>query len=380
MNGLTRYVFGQLFVGMAVVAVSLSCVVWLSQSLRFIDMIVNRGLSANMFLYLTGLMLPNFLTIILPVSLFAVTTFIYHRMIMDRELVVMRVAGLGPMNLAKPAIILGMLTVMVGYALSTALVPMSYTKFREMQWEIRYSFSHVLLREGTFNDVAKGVTVYVRERTDAGELLGILAHDSRDKDHAFTLMSERGAMVQSELGAKVVMFNGSRQDFDKTTKQLSILYFDRYVFELEAPKVAGQVRYREPRERSMSELINLDTADLSSPAAGKLHMELHRRLALPLSALGFVLITLSTLLSGGFSRRGEGKRVFAAILLAAGYQGALLGIMNAAAKNEALLLAIYGVALFPIIVGTAVLVIPGIFYRSRSVETTMTATMTKGAS
>jgi len=372
MNGLTRYVFGQLFVGMAVVAVSLTCVVWLSQSLRFIDMIVNRGLSANMFLYLTGLMLPNFLTIILPISLFAVTTFIYHRMVMDRELVVMRVAGLGPMSLAKPAIILAMFTVMVGYALSTALVPMSYTKFREMQWEIRYSFSHVLLREGTFNDAAKGVTVYVRERTDAGELLGILAHDSRDENRVFTLMSERGAMVQSDLGAKVVMFNGSRQDFDKTTKQLSILYFDRYVFELEAPKGAGQIRYREPRERSMSELINLDTTDLTASIAGKLHMEFHRRLALPLSALGFVMITLSTLMSGGFSRRGEGKRVFMAIILAAGYQGALLGIMNAAAKNEALLLAIYGVAIFPIIAGTAVLVVPGLFQRSRAVETTHT--------
>lgn len=372
MNGLTRYVFGQLFVGMAVVAVSLTCVVWLSQSLRFIDMIVNRGLSANMFLYLTGLMLPNFLTIILPVSLFAVTTFIYHRMVMDRELVIMRVAGLGPMSVAKPAILLAMFTVMVGYALSTALVPMSYTKFREMQWEIRYSFSHVLLREGTFNDAAKGVTVYVRERTDAGELLGILAHDSRDENHVFTLMSERGAMVQSDLGAKVVMFNGSRQDFDKTTKQLSILYFDRYVFELEAPQGAGQVRYREPRERSMSELIDLDTTDLTAPVAGKLHMEFHRRLALPLSALGFVMIALSTLMSGGFSRRGEGKRVFMAIIFAAGYQGALLGIMNAAAKNEALLLAIYGVAIFPIIVGTAVLVIPGLFQRSRAVETTHT--------
>lgn len=372
MNGLTRYVFGQLFVGMAVVAISLTCVVWLSQSLRFIDMIVNRGLSANMFVYLTGLMLPNFLTIILPVSLFAVTTFIYHRMVMDRELVVMRVAGLGPMSVAKPAIILAMLTVMVGYALSIVLVPMSYTKFREMQWEIRYSFSHVLLREGTFNDAANGVTVYVRERTDAGELLGILAHDSRDANHAFTLMSERGAMVQSDQGAKVVMFNGSRQDFDKTTKQLSILYFDRYVFELDAPAGAGQVRYREPRERSMDELINLDTTDLTAPVAGKLHMELHRRLALPLSALGFVMITLSTLMSGGFSRRGEGKRVFMAIIFAAAYQGALLGILNAAAKNEALLLAIYGVTISPIIIGTAVLVIPGLFQRSRAVETSYT--------
>ncbi|HEY9163444.1 MAG TPA: LptF/LptG family permease, partial [Magnetovibrio sp.] len=231
MNGLSRYIFWQLFVGMTLVATSLTAVVWLSQSLRFVDMIVNQGLSAGMFVFMTGLMMPNFLTIILPIALFAITTFVYHRMIMDRELVVMRAAGLSQLALAKPAILLSLLMVMVGYLLSTYLVPTSYTQFREMQWDIRYSFSHVLLREGTFNDAARGVTVYVRERTDDGQLLGILAHDSRDEKRSYTLMSERGAMVQSALGAKVIMFNGSRQDFDKQTKQLSILYFDRYVFE-----------------------------------------------------------------------------------------------------------------------------------------------------
>lgn len=364
MNGLTRYVFWQLFVGMVMVAMSLTCVVWLSQSLRFIDMIVNRGLSVTMFIYLTGLMMPNFLTVILPVSLFAITTFAFHRMIMDRELVVMRAAGLGHMSLAKPAIALAMLTVMVGYALSTYLVPMSYAQFREMQWDIRYSFSHVLLREGTFNDAARGVTVYVRERTDDGQLLGILAHDGRNADRSFTLMSERGAMVQSDQGAKVVMFNGSRQDFDKKTKQLSILYFDRYVFELEAPTANGQTRHREPRERSMADLLDLDTTGLSNASIGKYHMEYHRRMALPWSALGFVMIALSVLMSGSFSRRGEGKRVFAAIILAAGYQGSLLAIMNAAAKNEALVPAIYVVAAAPTVLGLSALMMPGLFRRS----------------
>jgi len=368
MNRLTRYIFWQLFTGLTLVAASLTCVVWLSQSLRFVDMIVNRGLSASMFVYLTGLMIPNFLTIILPVSLFAITAFAYHRMIMDRELVVMRAAGLGQFNLAKPAILAGLLVVAMGYALSTYLVPMSYTKFREMQWDIRYSFSHVLLKEGTFNNASNGVTVYVRERTEDGRLLGILANDDRDERRSYTLMSEHGAMVQGNGGARVVMFNGSRQTFDKETKQLSILYFDRYVFELDAPTPVGQTRHKEARERSMAALYNLDTTGLGRRNIGKFHVEIHRRLALPWTALGFAMIAMSVLLSGSFTRHGEKKRIFLAVILAASYQASLLAILNMAAKNETLIPLIYIITALPIILGGGALLMPQIFQKKTGVK------------
>ncbi|MBL4693230.1 MAG: LPS export ABC transporter permease LptF [Magnetovibrio sp.] len=366
MKALTRYVFWQLFTGLMLVTASLTCVVWLSQSLRFIDMIVNRGLSAGMFVYLTGLMMPNFLTVILPVSLFAITTFTYHRMIMDRELVVMRAAGLSQFNIAKPAIMLAVLVIAMGYGLSTYLVPTSYTQFREMQWDIRYSFSHVLLKEGTFNTAGAGITVYVRERTDDGRLLGILAHDARDSAHSVTLMSEHGAMVQSKDGAKVVMFNGSRQNFNKKTKQLSILYFDRYVFELAPPSQVGETRHKEARERSMEALYNLDTAGLDKTNVGKFHVEIHRRLALPWSALGFVLIALSVLTSGSFTRRGEGRRIFTAVILAGAYQASLLMALNMAAKNEALIPMIYAITAMPVILGGAALLMPQLFHKKPS--------------
>lgn len=344
---------------MVMVATSLTCVVWLSQSLRFVDMIVNRGLTAGMFVYLTCLMIPNFLTIILPVSLFATTTFIYHRMIMDRELVVMSAAGVSLTKFIKPAAMMAILTVFMGYVLSIYLVPMTYTQFRELQWDIRYNFSHVLLREGTFNDISNGVTVYVRERTDDGQLLGILAHDERDKNTSFTLMSERGALVAGDAGPRVVMFNGSRQDFNKITKSLSILYFDRYVFELEKPKASKQNRHQEAREYTFTELINLDPNSLSQSILGKYHVEIHRRLALPWAALGFVMISLCVLMTGSFSRRGEGRRVFIGIILAAGYQASLLSILNAAARDESLIPAIYGLSALPIIIGGAVLLLAG---------------------
>lgn len=357
MNRISTYVFRQLLTGLVLVTVAVTCVVWLSQSLRFVEMIVNRGLSATMFVTLTGLMLPNFLTVILPIALFIVVTFSYHKMIMDRELVVMRAAGLSQLALSRPTVLLAMLIVFIGYALSLYMVPASYEKFRDMQWDIRYNFSQVLLREGTFNEVSKGITVYVRKRLSDGQLLGILAHDNRDRKKVYTLMAERGAMVETENGARVVMFNGNRQDLDPKTNQLSMLYFDRYAFDLERGKESSVGRFREPRERAMNELIDFKDKKVKNP--GKFYMELHRRLAMPWSALGFTMIALASLISGNFTRRNEINRVVLAIALAGAYQTALLATMNIAAKELSLIPMIYVVTFAPIIIGTIVLMAPG---------------------
>ena len=95
MNSYTQYVLRQLFAGMLLVTAGLTCIIWLSQSLRFVEMIVNRGLNAGTFVYMTMLLLPNFLTVILPIALFTVIVFTYSKMVTDRELVVMRAAGVG---------------------------------------------------------------------------------------------------------------------------------------------------------------------------------------------------------------------------------------------------------------------------------------------
>jgi lipopolysaccharide export system permease protein len=193
MNGFNKYVLKQLLVGMIFITVGLTCVIWLTQSLRYVEMIVNRGLTAGTFIYFTILLLPKFLSIILPIATFAVVVFIYSKLITDRELVIMRGAGQSQTALAKPALILAMLVVMFGYLLNLYLLPQSYRMFRALQWDIRYSFSHILLQEGTFNTVSKGITVYVRERTKDGQLLGILVHDQRNEKKPFTILAERGA-------------------------------------------------------------------------------------------------------------------------------------------------------------------------------------------
>ena len=360
MNGFTRYVFRQLFVGMILVTAGLTCIIWLSQSLRLVELIVNSGVSAGMFVYLTMLMLPSFLPEILPIALFCVVVFTFAKMITDRELVVMRAAGLSQIALARPALALAILTVGFGYFLNLYVVPNSYREFRELQWDVRHNYSHILLREGKFTNLNDHITVYIRERTNDGQLLGILVHDQRDPAHPFTVMAARGALVQSEAGNRVVMFKGNRQTIDPKTNQLSILYFDRYVHDLGKRGSAAVDRHREPRERRLDELFNIrELNDVDPRDFGKYIVEGHKRLSAPILALTFTVLALASLITGSFSRRMQTKQILAGVSLMILMQVSKLGLDNAAAKNLSLVPLMYAHAILPGVIAFWLMLSPG---------------------
>lgn len=360
MNSFTRYVMRQLIVGMVLVTAGLTCIMWLTQSLRFVEMIVNQGVSAGTFLYLTLLKLPEFLTIILPIALFCVTLFIYAKLVSDRELVVMRAAGLSQLSLAKPAVFLALIVVVLSYLLNLYLMPNSYRMFRELQFEIR-NYSHILLKEGAFTSIA-GVTVYVRERSKDGQLLGILAYDKRKPDKIETWMAAKGAMVESDEGPRVVMFDGNRQIVDPKTGQLSILYFDQGVLDLKdlgagTPSVTH--RYREARERNLDELLDIaNEPGFHARDIGKFTIEAHKRLTSPLTALGYTLIALCLLIMGSFSRRTQSKQITIAVFLLIALVSSSYGLENTAAKRLHLIPLLYLHAILPIVICTILLLNP----------------------
>ena len=69
---------------------------------------------------------------ILPITTFVVVQFIYQRLAGDREITVMRAAGLSPFALSRPALALAVLAVVCGYALNLWIVPASLTSFRRV--------------------------------------------------------------------------------------------------------------------------------------------------------------------------------------------------------------------------------------------------------
>jgi lipopolysaccharide export system permease protein len=358
-TSLDRYILRQCFGVMIFVTAALSTAIWLAQSLRLIDLIVNRGLSIEVFLYLALLILPRFLDIVLPIGVFIAVLFVFNRLAGESELVVMRSAGLSHLGLARPVLMLAGIAFLALMSLSVYFLPASNRAFKDLQFEIRNRFVASLLQEGTFTTISDKLTIYIRARDERGELIGLLINDDREPQRPVTILAERGVFADTPAGARIVMVNGNRQQFDTETRKLSLLTFDRYTLDLASLHDAPVVRFREAQERFLGELFFPPPGTDPELRLGFL-VEAHQRIIIPLSAFSFALIPLLCLLPGEFDRRGQLKRALLAILIA--FLSELLGIgaNDLASRSVAAIPLMYATGLLPFVFGLGILLDRGI--------------------
>jgi lipopolysaccharide export system permease protein len=359
MNVLDRYILRQSLSIMLFVTAALSAAVWLAQSLRLVDLIVNRGLSVELFLYLALLILPRFLDIVLPIGAFIAVLFVFNRLTSESELVVMRAAGLGPMALARPVFVLAAIGFAVLMSLSAYFLPASNREFKDLQFEIRNRFVSALLQEGTFTTISDKLTIYIGGRDERGQVTGLLINDRRDPQHPVTILAERGAFADDAQGSRIIMVNGNRQSYDRTSGKLSVLTFDRYTLDLNMLRDAPVVRFRDAQERFLGELF-WPPEQLSPPLRRSFLVEGHQRILVPLTIFSFAIIPLACLLPGELNRRGQVRRVLLAVGIAFVFQALDLGVKHLASRNLALIPLLYLIDLLPLAAGTAILMPGGI--------------------
>ncbi|MBP5216053.1 MAG: LptF/LptG family permease, partial [Alphaproteobacteria bacterium] len=109
MRILTAYITKQIFIGFLLISFSLLAMLWLTQSLRFVEMVTRQGLPVYLFAEMTSLLMPRIFNVLSPVALFVSVMFVYNRLIADRELVAMQSAGISPWKNASAALIMGII-------------------------------------------------------------------------------------------------------------------------------------------------------------------------------------------------------------------------------------------------------------------------------
>ena len=132
MSQVFRYITAQLFMSTLLITFVMTGVIWLFVAVRAVESLVNRGLSAKLFLTLTALQLPNFLIQILPIAVFIAVLFVYARLDSDREITILRAAGMSSFSLSKPAILLGSMVTILVYILTLYATPLTYKYFRNV--------------------------------------------------------------------------------------------------------------------------------------------------------------------------------------------------------------------------------------------------------
>ncbi len=312
-----RYMLSQLLGLFGFFSLVLVAVYWINRAVGLFDKLIGDGQSSLVFLEFSLLTLPFVIRLVLPISAFAAAVYVTNRLTSESELVVMQATGFSAFRLARPVLYFGLIVALMMMVLMHVLVPISRTMMADRSAEISENVTARFLTDGQFTHPAKGITLYIREITENGELLDIFMADDRGTRERTTYTARRAFLVRGTEGPKLVMFDGMAQSVSREGARLAVTRFADFAYDLGGLISADVRKGRDLDELSTSELLFPTEATIAETKRSRavFLFEGHSRFGQPMLATAAALIGFSALLLGAFSRFGLWRQILFAILL-----------------------------------------------------------------
>ncbi|MEQ8177518.1 MAG: LptF/LptG family permease [Amphiplicatus sp.] len=319
MNSLDRYILKQCLIPFLLAIAIVTTIVWMTQSLQRAEILVEYSQGFGVFAWLSLLIVPSLLAVIVPFALFAAALYTLQRLHADSEIAVMFAAGVSKLRIGAPFLLLAFVGAAATLWVNLDLMPRSYRLLKREVADIRADFASAVLRGGEFVTLSDGFTVYVEEVRPGGQLVGLLINDYRRSGGTETYMAQRGLLRDTPQGPVLYLANGNVQRVARYTGVVEFVRFQETAINITDFDQRGGDLQLELTERYLPELFNPDRENAwDRENARILKAEGHNRLASPLYAFAYVLIAIYALIGGAYTRRGYGTRIAIACAAAGG--------------------------------------------------------------
>jgi len=296
---LTWYIFRQTLSNVLISTFVFVGIIWLSQSFKTIKLIINKGAGLLEFFILSAYSLPSWLLIALPFGTFAGCMISYLKLQNDKEIIVMKSAGINPLNLSKPAFFISILVSTILLAISHIIMPKTYKNFKVLQNDIRNSSERLIIRDNVFIDLNKFQTIFVNNLYENSQLEEIFIQDRSDPKLLVEFFAKKGNL-NFEDSIMLSMQNGTRISTNLRGKS-TILKFKSYDIEIKQKSdKKTSPRVIEYNEYNFFEL--LEKSKNAKEKKGKLLAEAHSRNTTAFMPLVFCLIVMVVILKDNNSR------------------------------------------------------------------------------
>src|SRR5205807_673153 len=209
MGSIGRYMFRTTLGAFLVVLVSVTTLMWMTQALRDIDLVINQGQSVFVFVALTALIIPLLIMIIAPVAFMVSMAYLLNKLGSDSELIVMNAAGMPPWRLFRPFLAVGLIVSLLVAVDAAYLSPRSLRALEQWASDIRTDLVTRIVQPGRFTPLWGGnLTLHIRERLANGELRGIFIDDRRDPKGRVTFIAEEGNIIKNDRGTFLLLADG----------------------------------------------------------------------------------------------------------------------------------------------------------------------------
>ena len=255
-NKIYKYLCTEIFKNFITILLTFSAIAWTVRAVNFLDLMIEDGYSAIIYLKYSLLSFSAIVTRFVPLSLLLSLIISIAKFERQQELLILWTVGLNKMKIVNIFFLLGFLVALFQIILSLIINPFSLNKSRALLRETQATQMNSILKVNDFSDSFKGVTFYIDEKNSNGEFINLFIKDVNgnlntilsevEKSNNTTIFSEKGIVV----GNKLILFNGTIQtlninrelkniDFKKT--ELSLINFSTRT--IKQPKIQETSSY-----------------------------------------------------------------------------------------------------------------------------------------
>jgi len=226
-NTIYRYFFKEFISLFTLILISTCVIVWIVQAVNYLDFVTEDGHAFGVYFTYSILNIPKVLNRLIPlVFLISLLTTVLQ-FEKNNELLVCWTSGLNKIRLVNLFIIISILITLFQLFLSLVVSHSSLHFARSILKSSSISLFPSLVKEKTFNDTVKDLTVFVEKKKSDGEMLNIfLRDDTSGTDNSKTIIAKRGYIIKKNEHNILILFNGTIQT-EKKNNKINFLNFDK---------------------------------------------------------------------------------------------------------------------------------------------------------
>ena len=342
MKLIERYIFRKAGIATLAILLSLAGVVWIVQALGQIDIITAKGQSLQSYFMATTLVIPMLFLAVIPVALLLGTVATVNTLNSNSELVVVNASGASNRVVLKPFLVLALICSLFTGFVGHFVIAWSLTSLKAYKREMAADLVSILVKEGDFTEVEKGLTIHIAQRLPDGRLGGILISDDRTPEQHQIFMALDGALARTGEEAILYLRDGEILQKDLSDNSSSVIRYDSYAFDLDTLSAKDTSFKQRPKERITPELLFPDPDDSYYKKQPELYTsEIHQRFSEMLWPFAYVMVILAFCGQARSSRQGYGSAIGTGMVLLLVLRGFAFSAASSIKANETMAIFLY---------------------------------------
>jgi lipopolysaccharide export system permease protein len=303
--------------------ISTSLIVWVFQSVNFLDIIIEDGRGYLTYLNYSILNFPKIISKLLPFVLFFSFFYILNKYENNNELLIFWNFGVNKIKLVYFFFYFSLIVVVLQIILSSIIVPNSLQFSRSIMVKSNVNLFEGFIKPKRFNDTVKNLTIYSEDKKENGDLVNIYikkdtklnfqityAKIGRLKTGSNNILELYDGQTINYVDKKITKFNFQKSDFSLNNLESNIIEVNK-IQETKTIVLLACLN----RQFNMN-LYILNDISLSNSAHNcnydnidNVYKELYKRFLIPLYIPVLFLTTLILILSSKENKNYSSRKV-----------------------------------------------------------------------